>query len=92
MLIIIMSVPYGKKPLANGDVAVAFLNFDEGGTPSDITVRWSDLGFPAGSSWRVRDLWMGRNLDNANGTFTSSVNCHSATLYRLSPASSVKQH
>jgi len=80
-----------KKPLANGDVAVAFLNFDEGGTPSQLQVTWQQLGFQSGSSWKVRDLWTQRDLPVATSNITSNVNCHSATLYRLSPSSKFSQ-
>jgi len=75
-----------KKYLMNGDLAVAFLNFDTGGTPSVISVNWQQLNITG--SWRVRDLWAQKEL---NGTFSNSfnsyVNCHSATLYRFRPVS-----
>jgi alpha-galactosidase len=47
------------KPLADGSVAVAFLNLTS--KELELYVRWSQIGIPAGPA-EVRDLWAHRDL------------------------------
>ncbi len=52
---------------------------------SDIKVNLADLGFSG--KVVVRDLWEGKNIGTAEGTFTcEKLPCHTTRLYRLSPA------
>ena len=52
---------------------------------SDISVNLAELGFSGKVT--VRDLWEGKNIGTAEGTFTcEKLPCHTTRLYRLSPA------
>jgi alpha-galactosidase len=69
------------KPLANGDLAVAFYN--TAATSSMFTYVASDLGLPAASSYSVKDLWQ-HTTTTSGGTFSAEVARHGVTLYRIS--------
>ena len=47
-----------KKPLFDGTMAVAI--FNRGRMPSDVNVRWSDIGLTGPQ--KVRDLWLHKDL------------------------------
>jgi len=47
-----------KRPLAGGDIAVAFVNLDD--TPRAMDVTWAQLNISG--PWQVRDLWEHRDL------------------------------
>ncbi|WP_449407972.1 X2-like carbohydrate binding domain-containing protein [Microbacterium maritypicum] len=67
---------------ADGTYTVALYNL--GRTDADITVNWSDIGL-AGSA-KVRDLWAGKNLGTADGSFTAeSVPIHGVRLLKVTP-------
>lgn len=57
-------------PLKGGSQAVVLLNrADSGSEP--ITVKWTDIGFPADHSATVRDLWARKDLGVFTGKYTS---------------------
>jgi len=57
-------------PLIGGSQAVLLLN--RGNSNDDqITVKWSDIGFPTDHSALVRDLWARKDLGIFTGNFTS---------------------
>jgi hypothetical protein len=45
------------KPLSNKDFAVIFYNYNFFGSV-EMVLNWSDLGFSATASLKVRDLWL----------------------------------
>jgi hypothetical protein len=47
------------KPLADGSIAAAFLNFTS--KELELYVRWSQIGIPPGPA-EIRDLWARRDL------------------------------
>lgn len=74
------------KPLANGDVAVAFLNlgaFD--GEHFRASFQAADVGLPAGNAFKVRDLVYRRDLPGVVTTWTGIVPATSLTMLRVTP-------
>ncbi len=66
-------------PLADSTLAV--LLFNRGNTGSEpITVKWSDIGFPANQSATVRDLWAHQDLGTFTGSYTSPDIDHHAVM------------
>ena len=59
-------------PLSGGSQAVVLLN--RGDSNNDqITVRWTDIGFPADHAATVRDLWAHEDLGVFTGNYTSPM-------------------
>jgi hypothetical protein len=52
--------------------------------PANISVELASVGLSG--TWKVRDLWLRRDLGTTTNTLTQRVNSHGAGLYRLSPA------
>ena len=77
------------RPLADGSVAVVLHNPNE----KTQTVTASFATLPGGHGWtdkttlHVRDLWAGKDLDDATGSFATSVNAHGAAFLKLTAAS-----
>jgi alpha-galactosidase len=71
------------KPLANGDVAVLFVNTSSQGAQQASTTAQA-VGLPTAGAYAVRDLWAGTTRESA-GTIAASVPADSAVLYRVSP-------
>lgn len=71
------------RPLANGDKAVAFTNAHDLESVQ-FKVTWDQLGWPAGASVKVRDLWEHADVGvfGANG-FTARVHPHDTLVFRL---------
>jgi alpha-galactosidase len=60
-----------SKEMAGTNVrAVALFNRNDSGTAS-ITVRWSEIGIPAGAA-TVRDLWRQMDLGSFDGSYTAT--------------------
>jgi len=57
--------------------------FNLGESPTEITVRWSDLGM-AGKGV-VRDLWRNEDLGTFSRHFPARTNPHGAGLYKINP-------
>jgi hypothetical protein len=70
-------------PLSSGSQAVVLLN--RGGNGSEeITVQWSDIGFPADHSATVRDLWAHQDLGVFTGKYTSpKINSHAVMMLNI---------
>jgi hypothetical protein len=73
-------------PLSGGSQAVVLLNrADSGSEP--ITVKWTDIGFPADKAANVRDLWARQDLGSFTGSFTSpNINFHSVMMLNITLA------
>jgi alpha-galactosidase len=74
-----------SKQLGDGGRAVALLN--RGEAPSQITVSWTDVGYPQSLSITVRDLWEKKDLGAMKGSYSATVPVHGAVVVRLMPAS-----
>ena len=72
-------------PLSDGSQAVLLLNRAPLGSES-ITVKWTDIGFPADATGTVRDLWAGKDLGSFTGSYTSpKLNFHSGMMLKVTP-------
>ena len=70
-----------KRPLKNGNIAVAFVNLDE--KPRAVDVAWAQLNI--GGPRETRDLWKHRDLGIHDKQLSfDSVPSHGAVLVRLS--------
>jgi len=69
-----------KKPLANGDVAVALFNESE--APATIRTTAAAMGLPERYAYAVRDLWRHETTHTA-GTVSAIVPPHGTVMYRV---------
>jgi alpha-galactosidase len=72
-----------SKQLGDGGRAVALLNRSD--APSQITVSWTDIGYPQSLSISARDLWAGKDLGAMKGSYSATVPSHGAGVVRLMP-------
>ncbi len=72
-----------SKPLADGGRAVALLN--RGTVADDISAQWTDLGYPAHMSAKVRDLWAKRDRGVFTTAFSSQVPPHGVVMVTVKP-------
>jgi hypothetical protein len=50
---------------------------------AEVSVDFAELGI--GKKAKVRDLWEGKDLGTFEGSFSSTLKCHAAGVYRISP-------
>lgn len=70
-----------KRPLDNGDWAVALLN--RGEHPADIKAVWENLHLSG--KFNIRDLWQHENLGSFCSQITLNVASHETKVLRFSP-------
>lgn len=73
-----------KRPLDNGDWAVAILN--RGSNPLNIKAVWKDMNLTG--KFKVRDLWEHKDLGVYEKELAFDVTSHETKMLRLSPESS----
>jgi hypothetical protein len=66
----------------HGDNTRAVALFNRTDLDENITVRWSDLGLPAGQA-SVRDLWKHTGLGTFTDRFTGFVPPHEVVLLKV---------
>ena len=71
------------RQLADGGRAVALLN--RTGAEANISVSWTDLGYPDHVPAKVRDLWAEKDLGEKTGSFSASVPSHGVVMVRIEP-------
>ncbi len=72
-------------PLSDGSQAVVLLNRGDSGS-SEITVNWTDIGFPVDHSASVRDLWAHQDLGIFTGYYTSpKIDSHVVMMLNITP-------
>jgi alpha-galactosidase len=71
------------KQLADGGRAVALLN--RTAAEANITVSWTDLGYPEHVQAKVRDLWAHQDLGEKTAAFSASVPSHGVVMVRVEP-------
>jgi alpha-galactosidase len=71
------------RELADGSRAVVLLNRDTVVTP--VTVAWPEIGYTAGLTATVRDLWAQRDAGKPRGAYTATVPGHGAVMVRVTP-------
>ena len=73
-----------SRELSGGNRAVLLLN--RGKTPADISVKWTDAGYPDTLNLRVRDLWQARDLGTLQGSYTAhNIPAHAVVMLTLRP-------
>jgi alpha-galactosidase len=70
------------KPLADGAVAVAFINFDA--APTTFTTTASAVGLSAASCYTVRDLWAHTDGHSTGDVTAAPVPGHGVVMLRIS--------
>jgi alpha-galactosidase len=71
------------KQLADGGRAVVL--FNRGPKTAELSVSWSDIGYPSHVSAGVRDLWAGKDLGKLSGRFSAEVPSHGVTMVTIRP-------
>ena len=72
---------WSKEMTGTNTRAVAL--FNRGTASASITVKWSDIGLPAGAA-TVRDLWAAKDVGPATDSYTStSVPSHSVVMLKV---------
>ncbi len=72
-----------SKQLADGSRAVALLN--RGAAPTQISVAWNEIGYPAQLKATVRDLWEKKDLGKKSGSYSATVPSHGVVMVRVTP-------
>lgn len=72
-----------KKPMANGRIAMAFLNRNSG--PETVIVPYDQLELEKGSAFDVYDVWKHENVKQEEGSLSSKMNSHECQVYVLTP-------
>ncbi len=52
---------------------------------AEITVRWTEIGYPPDVPAKLRDLRAHKDLGRYTGSFTATVPSHAATLITVRP-------
>ncbi len=71
------------KQLKDGSRAVIL--FNRGAAETDISLNWTELGYPEHVSATVRDLWAAKDLGKFTGKFSSKVASHETLVLRVTP-------
>ncbi|CAF1070281.1 unnamed protein product [Adineta steineri] len=81
------SIEIWAGPLSDGSQAVLLLNRNS--TSSEIiTVKWTDLGWPANQWARVRDLWARQDIGLFYSSYTSpNIERHAVQMLKITPIS-----
>ncbi|MCB0034334.1 MAG: glycoside hydrolase family 27 protein [Anaerolineales bacterium] len=70
-----------KKPLANGELAVAL--FNRADKRQTVRAHWSDLEITG--TYQGRDLWAGVDLGSLSTEISAAIPPHGCAVYRLTP-------
>ena len=71
------------KQLADGGRAVVM--FNRGPKSQEISVSWSEIGYPQHVLAQVRDLWSHKDLGKLNGKFSVEVPSHGVVMVTVKP-------
>ncbi len=70
-------------PLSGGSQAVILLNRGDSNN-EQITVKWSDIGFPVDHSAVIRDLWARKDIGIFTGNYTSpNIDSHAVMMLNI---------
>ncbi|WP_410600669.1 NPCBM/NEW2 domain-containing protein [Amycolatopsis sp. lyj-90] len=75
------------KPMSDGSNVVVL--FNRGGAPSTLSATAKEIGAPASSGYRVRDLWTGGETESA-GILRAGLPGHGSAVFRVWPSSRPK--
>jgi len=86
----------GRKVRDDGDLEVwakqlddggrAVVLFNRGNSDEEISVSWSEIGYPNQLLAEVRDLWLKKDLGQSKGSFAATVPSHGVVMVRIMPA------
>jgi len=71
------------KQLADGGRAVVL--FNRGPKAAEISVLWTDIGYPPHLTAKVRNLWAGKDIGNLSEKFSSEVPSHGVVMVTIKP-------
>jgi len=71
------------KQLADGGRAVVL--FNRGPKAAEISVSWTDIGYPPHLTAKVRNLWAGKDIGNLSEKFSSEVPSHGVVMVTIKP-------
>jgi alpha-galactosidase len=71
------------KQLADGGRAVVL--FNRGAKAAELSVSWTELGYPPHLAANVRDLWAGKDLGKLSGKFSAEVPSHGVVMVTVKP-------
>ena len=84
------TVQLWHKKLADGDTAVALVNFGVfDGQHYNASFRTEMVGMPAGAAFKARDLFAKVDLGTKHGSFHALLDATSILMLRLSPTAVV---
>ena len=70
-------------PLSGGSQAVVLLNRGNSGS-EQITVKWTDIGFPVDHPAAIRDLWAQKDIGIFTGNYTSpKIDAHAVMMFNI---------
>ena len=72
-----------SRELADGGRAVVLLN--RGKSTAPMTLHWSDVGYPATTAVKVKDIWQNKALGEQKDTLAASVPSHGVIMLTLRP-------
>ena len=55
------------------------------GAGKDMSVAWTDIGYPDSLQASVRDLWLKKDLGRLKGSYSASVPSHAVVLVTIKP-------
>jgi len=71
------------KQLKDGSRAVIL--FNRGKDETEISVNWTELGYPDHVAASVRDLWAAKDLGKTTGKFSAKVASHETLVLKVTP-------
>jgi alpha-galactosidase len=71
------------KQLKDGSRAVIL--FNRGAAETEISVNWTDLGYPEHLPASVRDLWAAKDVGKVTGKYSAKVASHETVVLRVTP-------
>ena len=72
-----------SKQLADGSRAVVL--FNRGAKDAEISVSWTDIGYPPHLAANVRDLWAHKDFGKMSGSYTATVPSHGVVMVTIKP-------
>ena len=72
-----------SKQLADGGRAVVL--FNRGPKAADVTVSWTDIGYPPHLTAKVRDLWAHKDLGNSSEKLSAEAPSHGVVMVTIKP-------
>jgi alpha-galactosidase len=72
-----------SKQLEDGGRAVVL--FNRGAKDAEVSVSWTDIGYPQHLAANVRDLWAHKDLGKLSGSFAATVPSHGVVMVTIKP-------